>query len=114
MTQHAKELSLAAKTAIEEEELIVETLDGKPVGILEYNYELAALTLNFTGEFIPWKLIDAEIETQDRRHLTNGELLIQEHRLVLIKKTKVRERISLKLHLNPIIVKHGDNSWTTQ
>lgn len=101
LKQLCEELSLAAKTESEEEELLVETLDGKPVGILEYKYELAALVLNFTGEFAPWKLIDAEIETQDGRHLTNQELLIQEHRLVLIEKTTVREKDVARIILKP-------------
>jgi len=101
LKQLCEELSLAAKTESEEEELLVETPDGKPVGILEYKYELAALVLNFTGEFAPWKLIDAEIETQDGRHLTNQELLIQEHRLVLIEKTTVREKDVARIILKP-------------
>ncbi len=101
LKQLCEELSLAAKTESEEEELLVETPDGKPVGILEYKYELAALVLNFSGEFAPWKLIDAEIETQDGRHLTNQELLIQEHRLVLIEKTTVREKDVARIILKP-------------
>jgi DNA-binding transcriptional regulator YiaG len=101
LKQLCEELSLAAKTESEEEELLVETPDGKPVGILEYKYELAALVLNFTGEFAPWKLIDAEIETQDGRHLTNQELLIQEHQLVLIEKTTVREKDVARIILKP-------------
>ena len=101
LKQFCEEISLAAKTDSEEEELIVETPDGKPVGILEYKYELAALVLNFTGEFAPWQLVDAEIETQDGRHLINQQLLIQERRLVLIEKTTVREKDVARVILKP-------------
>lgn len=106
LTQQSKEYALAAKAALEEEELILETADGKVVGVLEYDYELAALILNLTIEFIPWKLVDVEIETQDGQHLTNQELSVTEHRLVLLQKTTMREKdvaqIILKQHYSEV------------
>jgi putative zinc finger/helix-turn-helix YgiT family protein len=101
-TQQGEQYALAAKTTLDEEELILETLDGKVVGGLEYDYQLAALVLSLTGEFIPWKVVDAEIETQDGQHLTNQGLSVQERRLVLMEKTKMRgkdiSQITLKRH----------------
>lgn len=99
--------TLAAETPAEEEELtVVETAEGKPVGRLEYDYELAALILYVTNDLPPWNAFDVEIQTRDRRRLTGQKRPLQKGRLVLLEKSKVREvdvdRIVLKPHREEI------------
>jgi len=109
LTQQSKELALAAKMELGEEELIVETLDGKVVGVLEYDYELAALIVNITSDLVPWKLVDVEIETQDGQHLRNQESSIQEHCLVLLKTKMLREKDITQIIVKPHCNQHEGN-----
>lgn len=103
LPQPVRELALAAEAALGEEELIVvETMDGRRVGVLGFDYKLAALVLEVTGDLPPWKAIDVEIETQDGQHFTRQGLSVQERRLVLLEKTTLRPgditQITLKPH----------------
>ena len=96
-------LSLAAETAVAEEvPYVVETTDGRPLGVLRYDYEQAALMLDITGSLPPWDTIDVEIETQDGQRFTNQGYLNQGRCLLLLATSALREndiaQIALKAH----------------
>ena len=101
--QQAGGLSLAAETAVAEEvPYVVETTDGRPLGVLRYDYEQAALMLDITGSLPPWDTIDVEIETQDGQRFTNQGYLNQGRCLLLLATSALREndiaQIALKAH----------------
>jgi putative zinc finger/helix-turn-helix YgiT family protein len=104
---HTREFALAADTALgEEAPLIVETMDGRPIGELRYDYERAALMLDLTGDLPPWQIADIEIETQDGQHFTRQGVLLQERCVVLPETQQLREKdiaqITLKVqHQEP-------------
>ena len=90
---HTREFSLAADTALgEEAPLIVETMDGRPLGVLRYDYEQAALTLDITGDLPPWQIADIELETQDGQRFTEQGVSLQERCVVFPKTTQLREK----------------------
>ena len=96
------EFALAAETTSpEEEEIVVETTDGRQLGVLEYDYEHAALVLETTGEFPPWKTFDADFETADGRRFSGYNISVSDGRLVLSEKTTLRPREISKITLKP-------------
>lgn len=97
-----KKLALAAESITDDEEFtIVESLDGKAVGKLTYDYARAALILEFTGNPPSWKEVDVEIETKDGKHLTNKKISVHDHNLVLLEKTPIREDVVSQIILKP-------------
>jgi putative zinc finger/helix-turn-helix YgiT family protein len=103
LPEQTRGLALAAETSAKEEEsIVVETADGKVMGILGFDFERAALILELTGDFSPWKSADVEIETRGGRHFTVQGLSLEQRRLVLMEKTEIGEgdvsQITLKLH----------------
>lgn len=93
IAQERDALALAAATGEEGGDLVVvESMDEKRVGILTYDYERAALILTMTHELTPWKAIDVEIEMRDGQHVTGHHVSCQEHRLVLLENTPLREK----------------------
>jgi hypothetical protein len=101
--QQASGLSLAAEADVAEEvPHIVETTDGRPLGVLRYDYEQAALVLDITGSLPPWEAVDVELETQNGQHFTSRSFLGQGHCLLLLATDTLREKditqIALKVH----------------
>jgi|SRR3990172_1983014 len=90
--QEASPLALAADVYGEEEQLVAETAEGRRLGILDYDFERAALTLNVSNDFPPWKTFDVEIETQDGRRIPTRTLVVQQGRVTLLEKTTLREK----------------------
>jgi putative zinc finger/helix-turn-helix YgiT family protein len=102
LPQPVRKLTLAAESALEEDELIaVETLEGEAVGLLRYDYELAALVLDINGNFPPWKVVDVEIETDSGECFANHELSVHNRHLILLKKTPIREDKVVQITLRP-------------
>lgn len=89
--QEFSPLALAADICGEEEQIVAETAEGKLLGILNYDFERAALTLKVSNDFPPWKTFDVEIETQDGRRIPTQTLVIHEGRVMLLEKTTLRE-----------------------
>lgn len=90
--QHMKELTLAMEVECEKEEpCLVETTDGRLRGVLGYDCEQAALTLDITGPLPSWETVDVEIETHDGQRFTTHALSLHE-RLVLLEGTSLREQ----------------------
>ncbi len=101
---HSPELSrhaLAAQSFEDEEQIVVETGDGKQVGVLTYGYEEGALILNITGSFPSWETVDVEIETLDGQHFTNPKLPARKPRLVLLENPKFREEDVVQITIKP-------------
>jgi hypothetical protein len=91
--QQTGRLSLAAETAVAEEApYVVETTDGRSLGVLRYDYEQAALMLDITGSLPPWDTVDVEIETQDGQHFTKQGFLGQKRCLLLLETRDLREK----------------------
>lgn len=96
------EFSLAAETSsAEEEEIVVETLDGSQVGMLDYDYEHAALVLEAIGDFPPWKTLDVEFEAADGKRFSGHNISVIDGRIVLSKKTPLRPWEISKITLRP-------------
>jgi hypothetical protein len=96
------EHALAAEApSTEEEEVVVETLDGRQVGILDYDYEHAALILETTGDVPPWKTLDIDFETTDGRRFSGHNISVSDGRLVLSEKTPLRPWEISKITLKP-------------
>lgn len=96
------EYALAAEApSTEEEEVVVETTDGRQVGVLEFDYERAALILKTTGDFLPWKTLDADFETADGRRFSGYNKSVSDGRLVLSEKTTLRPWEISKITLKP-------------
>lgn len=101
LAEQTKRLALAAKADSEDGEVtVVEASDGKILGKLEFDYEHAALVLELTGDLPLWKTVDAEIETSDGRYFTVKGLSLQQRRLVLQEKTRIREGDVSQITLN--------------
>jgi putative zinc finger/helix-turn-helix YgiT family protein len=95
-------LALAAAASGQEgNRVVVETLDGKPIGLLDYDFVRAALLLKVTGEFPTWKTVNVEIEMQDGQHLTRHDIGVQERCLVLLEKIPIREEDIAQITLKP-------------
>lgn len=93
--------ALAADSAPQEEQIVAETADGTCLGVLDYDYERAALILDVTGFFPPWAVVDAEIVSRDgRRFETMG--ISKQKQLVLLEQTPLQaediEEITLRPH----------------
>lgn len=96
------EYSLAAETpSAEEEEIVVETLDGSQVGMLDYDYEHAALVLETIGDFPPWKTLNVEFEAADGRCFSGCNISVIDGRIVLSEKTPLRPWEISKITLRP-------------
>jgi putative zinc finger/helix-turn-helix YgiT family protein len=96
------EYALAAETTSpEEEQVAVETPEGKKVGVLDYDYEHAALFIETIGDFPPWKILNVEFETSDGRHFFEFNISVLNGRFVLSEKTQVRPREVSKIMLKP-------------
>jgi putative zinc finger/helix-turn-helix YgiT family protein len=91
----------AAAPAQEGDRVVVETLDGKLVGLLDYDFVQAALILKVTGEFPSWKTVDIEIEMQDGQQHTRHDIAVQERCLVLLEQTSIREEDIAQITLKP-------------
>jgi putative zinc finger/helix-turn-helix YgiT family protein len=86
-----KDLALAADVTLDEEELIMtETLDGEPVGVLGYDYQMASLILDVTSEFPTLKPVNIEIDTHDGRQFIGRGFAVRKARLLLLEDTKLR------------------------
>jgi len=95
-----RERTLAAEAAVAEEApYVVETADGRSLGVLRYDYERAALMLDITGPMPPWDTASVEIETQDGQRFTRQVLLGQEPCLLLIENSHFREKDIVRLTL---------------
>ena len=94
---------LAAETDGEEDErIIAETLDGKSVGSLDYDYGRATLLLNsINRERLIWNVVDVEIKTKDNQQHNSEAMRIQENQLVLLEKTKLQAEDIAQLNLKP-------------
>lgn len=102
LPETAGEYALAAETTSpEEEEVAVETPDGKKVGVLDYDYEHAALFIETIGDFPPWKILDVEFETADGRRSSEHNISVSDGRLVLSEKTLLRPWEISKITLKP-------------
>ena len=113
--QQASGLSLAAEADVAEEmPYIVETTDGRPSGVLRYDYEQAALVLDITGSLPPWEAVDVELETQDGQHLTSRGFLGQGHCLLLLTTDAWREKDIAQIALKVPPQERKDNRWTAQ
>lgn len=100
--EQARGLALAAEADSEQEEIIaVETLDGKSIGKLEFDFEAAALILEVSGDLPPWKGLDVEIETRDLRRFTRQDVAVHGRRLVLQEKTALRAAELTRITLSP-------------
>jgi putative zinc finger/helix-turn-helix YgiT family protein len=100
MAQESSALALAAATGEEGGELVaVESVDGKRVGILNYDYERAALILTITSELPPWQVVDVEIETREGQHVPGRQVSFQEPCLVLLENTRLREKDVVQITL---------------
>lgn len=96
------EFALAAETTSpEEEEVAVETPEGKKVGVLNYDYQQAALFIETIGDFLPWKILNVEFETSDGRHFAGFNISVLNGRLVLSEKTSLRPWEISKITLKP-------------
>jgi hypothetical protein len=103
------EFALAAETTSpEEEEVAVETPEGKKVGVLNYDYQQAALFIETIGDFPPWKIFNVEFETSDGRHFAGFNISTLNGRLVLSEKTSLRPWEISKITLKPYHKKIGD------
>ena len=101
VSQASSPVALAAQDSSEEEQVLATTAEGKHVGVLSYDYRRGDLILDITGALPSWKTIDAEIETQDGQRFTKNNLSTQEHRLILLEKTKLREKDIARITLKP-------------
>ncbi len=100
VARKVRSLDLAAQAGEAGKDLvIVETMDGKRVGVLDYDYEQAAITLKDASDLPPWKMLDVEIETHDGQHFTQQDVSVQEHRLVLLKNAPLREKDLVRITL---------------
>jgi putative zinc finger/helix-turn-helix YgiT family protein len=97
-----EEYALAAEAiSSEEEETVVETSDGKQIGVLEFDYERGTLVLEATGALPPWRTLDVEFETTDGRHFSWHNISVSDGRLVLSEKTSLRPWEISKITLRP-------------
>jgi len=102
LPEPAGEYALAAETTSpEEEEVAVETPEGEKVGVLDYDYEHAALFIETVGDFPPWKTLDVEFETADGRCFSGYNISVSDGRLVLSEKTPLRPWEISKITLKP-------------
>lgn len=101
VSQASGPVALAAQDSSEEEQVFATTAEGKPVGVLSYDYKRGNLILDITGALPSWKTIDVEIETQDGQRFTKKNLSAQERRLVLLEKTKLRGKDVAQITLKP-------------
>ncbi|MBI4489077.1 MAG: hypothetical protein HY694_08320 [Deltaproteobacteria bacterium] len=101
VAQESSPLALAAAASGEEEQIIAETMDGKLVGVLNYDYKIGGLILNVSGNFPSWRTVDVEIKTQDGQSVTRQKLLAQERHLALLEKTQLREKDIIQITLKP-------------
>lgn len=94
--------ALAARTSEEKEQFVAETTEGKPVGVLNFSFKEGALILDLTESLLSWNTVDVELETRSGQHFRQEAVSLQDHRLVLLKETQLREadvsRIILKPH----------------
>jgi len=94
--------ALAAETiSQEEEEVAVETPEGKKVGVLDFDYEHAALFIDTIGDFPPWRTLNIEYETTDGRRFSGHNVLVSDGRFVLSEKTPLRPWEISKITLRP-------------
>ena len=94
--------ALAAEAiSSEEEETVVETSDGKQIGVLEYDYERGALILEATSALPAWRVLDVEFETTDGRHFNEHNITVSNGRLILSEKTPIRPWEVSKIMLKP-------------
>jgi putative zinc finger/helix-turn-helix YgiT family protein len=101
VVQESSPSALAAATSEEEEQIVAETADGRPVGVLDYDYERAALILSVTGDLSPLKAVDVEIETRDGRRFTGQGLSVRGSRLLLLEQTPLRVGDVAQIMLKP-------------
>jgi putative zinc finger/helix-turn-helix YgiT family protein len=93
IAQESHALALAAATGDEGGDLVaVESVEGKRIGILSYDYEQAALILTMTSDLPLWNAVDVEIETRDGQHVPGRPVSCQDRRLVLLENTPLREK----------------------
>ncbi len=92
--------ALAADTAEEEEQIIAETMDGRPVGILNYDYEQAALILHVTGSFPAWATVDAEITSRNGQRFHKLGIP-REEQLVILNKSSLQTEDIVQITLKP-------------
>jgi len=102
VAQESSPLALVAEASAQEEQIVAETVDDKPVGVLRHDFERAALILNVTGDIPAWKTVDVEIKTRDDQLFTRQEVPIRGRPLVLLEETPLQPedviQITLKLH----------------
>ncbi len=99
-----RERTLAAEAAVAEEApYVVETADGRSLGVLRYDYEQAALLLDITGPMPPWDTASMEIETQGGQRFTRQVLLDQKHCVLLLENSTLREKdiVQITLKVQP-------------
>jgi putative zinc finger/helix-turn-helix YgiT family protein len=93
VVQESQALALAAAAGDEGRDLVaVESVEGKRIGILSYDYEQAALILTVTSDLPLLNTVEVEIETQEGRHVPGRLVSSQGHRLVLLENTPLREK----------------------
>lgn len=100
--QRTGEYALAAETiSPEEEEVSVETPEGKKVGVLDYDYEHAALFIDTIGDFPPWRTLNIEYESTDGRRFSGHGVSVSDGRLVLSEKTLLKPWEISKITIKP-------------
>ncbi len=81
-------LSLAAKSDVDKQIIFLETPDREFEGILDYDYEDAALSIKVLKDSIGLNVFDAEMFRDDEKVASRNDLKIEANRILLLSRTK--------------------------
>jgi putative zinc finger/helix-turn-helix YgiT family protein len=101
VAQESSPLDLVAAASGEEEQIIAETMDGKRVGVLEYDFKKADLILRAEGPFPSWTLVDMKIITHDGQNIKKDQIKRKENSFVLMEKTPLHAEDVVQITLEP-------------
>jgi putative zinc finger/helix-turn-helix YgiT family protein len=93
LAEENSSLALAAAAVGQEgDRVAVETSDGRLIGLLDYDFVQATLSLKLTtAEFPPWQAVDVEIETQGGQRFTRQNVVVRERCLILLEEISIQE-----------------------
>lgn len=94
-------LQLAAATGKEKEFTIAEASGQELIGILHYDYETAALSLEIKKDMFGLEVIDVELITNDDKRHFRENVEVKNNRILLIHETEYKENNVREIFLKP-------------
>lgn len=94
-------LQLAAATGKEKEFTIAEASDQELIGILHYDYETAALSLEIKKDMFGLEVIDVELITNDDKRHFRENVEVKNNRILLLHETEYKENNVREIFLKP-------------